>query len=63
MFERRCGVRVDCTRQWASLSEIAFVTEVRPGDEMICGIVTVMKFYVITEKLASDWMIAEHVMH
>jgi hypothetical protein len=42
---------------------VAFVTQVRPRDEMIFGIVGVMEVDVVAEELAAHWMVAELVMH
>ncbi len=42
---------------------VAFVTEVRLGDEMIFGIVGVMEVDVVAEELTAHWMVAELVMH
>ena len=39
------------------------VTQVRPGDEMIFGIVDVMEIDVVAEELTAHWMVAEVVMH
>ncbi len=42
---------------------VTFVIEVRPGDEMIFGIVSVMKADVVAEELTAHSMVAELVMH
>jgi hypothetical protein len=42
---------------------VAFVTKVRPRDEMVFGIVAVMEVDVVAKELAADWMMAELVMH
>jgi hypothetical protein len=42
---------------------VSFVTEVRPWDEMIFGIVGVMEIDVVVEELTTHWMVAELVMH
>jgi hypothetical protein len=42
---------------------VAFVTEVLPWDEMILGIVGVMKVDVVAEELTAHWMVAKLVMH
>jgi hypothetical protein len=42
---------------------VAFVTEVRPWDKMIFGIVGVMEFDVVAEELTAYWTMAELVMH
>jgi hypothetical protein len=42
---------------------VAFVTEVRPRNEMIFGIVGVMEVDVVLEEPTAHWMVAELVMH
>src|SRR5256885_14746840 len=42
---------------------VAFVTEVRPRDEMIFGIVGVMEIDMVAEELTAHWMVAELVVH
>ena len=42
---------------------VAFVTEVRLGDEMIFGIIGVMEVDMVVEELTAHWMVAELVMH
>jgi hypothetical protein len=42
---------------------VAFVTEVRSGDEMIFGTVDVMEIDVVAEELTAHWMVAELVMY
>ncbi len=37
---------------------VAFVTEVRPRDEMILGIIGMMEVDVVVKKPASHWMVA-----
>jgi hypothetical protein len=42
---------------------VALVTEIRPGDEMVFGIVDVMEVDVITEKSAAHSMMAKLIVH
>jgi len=42
---------------------VAFVANVRPRDEVIFGVVAVMKVDVVAEELTADRMMAELVMH
>ena len=42
---------------------VAFITEVRLRDEMISGIIGVMKVDVVAEELTAHWMVAKLVMH
>jgi hypothetical protein len=42
---------------------VAFVTEVRPWEEMILGIMSMMEIDVVAEELTANWMVAELVMH
>src|SRR5258708_40023310 len=42
---------------------VAFVTKVRPCDELIFGIVGVMEIDMVAEELAAGWMVAGRVMH
>ena len=53
-----------CTRSYQKHGDeeegrvVAFVTEVRPRDEMILGIIGVMEVNVVVKKPASHWMVA-----
>jgi hypothetical protein len=42
---------------------VAFLTEVRPRDEVLFGIVGVMKIDMVAEKHTAHWVMAELVMH
>ena len=41
---------------------VAFVTEVRPRDKMIVGIMGVMEVDVVAKQLTANWMVGDLIM-